>query len=218
MDAKMQGYVVSVNVGQPRMVEWLGVVELTSIWKSPVEGRVAVRGVNMEGDRQSDRKHHGGRDKAVYAYSREDQQWWEEQLGRPLVPGIFGENLTMSGIDVTNALVGEQWQIGGTLFEVAQPRIPCWKLAARLNDPNFTRRFGEADRPGAYLRILKEGDVAAGDPVTIVHRPAHDLTLGDAGRIVNRDRDQYRRFLDTPELAETLKSWARRRIRYDKEG
>ncbi|MGA7732208.1 MAG: MOSC domain-containing protein [Chloroflexia bacterium] len=210
------GHVVSINVGQPRLVEWLGQTEMTSIWKSPVAGRLAVRGVNIAGDDQADRKHHGGRDKAVYSYAVEDEAWWAETLGRPIEPGTFGENLTLAGIDVTNALIGERWEIGSVVFEVAQPRIPCWKLAARMGDPSFPRQFGDAGRPGAYLRIIREGDVAAGDEVRIVHRPAHGLTVADVARIYHQDRDDYHLFLTVPELAETWKRWASRRAGYNR--
>lgn len=210
------GKVVSVNVGVPRTIEWLGQTALTAIWKSPVEGRLAVRGVNVEGDDQADRKVHGGRDKAVYSYAVEDEDWWSEQLGRPVEPGTFGENLTLSGVDVTNALVGERWDIGSALFEVAQPRMPCWKLGARMNDPRFPDQFEEAGRPGAYLRIIKEGEVAEGDEVRVVFRPAHGLRVGDVARIYHQDRDQAALLLTVPELAEVWKRWARRRIGHQK--
>ena len=118
---------VSVNVGRPREIEWLGKRGTTAIWKAPVEGRVPVAGVNLAGDDQADRRFHGGPDKAVYAYAGEDYDWWSRELDRPLEPGTFGENLTLQGLDVTAAVVGERWAIGSALLEVAQPRTPCWK-------------------------------------------------------------------------------------------
>ena len=133
----MSGRLLAVNVGAPREIEWLGRRETTSIWKSPVDGRVAVRGVNVAGDDQADREVHGGPDKAVYAYAREDTAWWERELGRELEHGNFGENLTVSGVDVTGAVVGELWEVGSAVLEVAQPRIPCWKLGARMEDASF---------------------------------------------------------------------------------
>ena len=159
----MSGKLLSVNVGSPREIEWLGRREATSIWKSPVEGRVPVRGVNVAGDDQADREFHGGPDKAVYAYAREDTVWWERELGRELEHGNFGENLTVSGVDVTGAVVGERWEIGTVVLEVAQPRIPCWKLGARMEDASFPVHFAAAGRPGAYLRIVEEGEIGAGD-------------------------------------------------------
>ena len=210
---EMQGRVLSVNVGTPHLIEWLGHVEATSIWKSPVEGRLAVRGVNIEGDDQADRNVHGGRDKAIYSYAREDEDWWAEQLGRPLDLGVFGENLTLEGVDVTGAVIGERWEIGSVVLEIAQPRMPCWKLGARMGDPGILEQFRRAGRPGAYLRIIIEGDVAAGDRVRVAYRPAHGVTVGEVAHIYHADRADAHRLLDVPELADTLRHWATRRSR-----
>jgi MOSC domain-containing protein YiiM len=207
--AAAQGRLLSVNVGTPRQFTYGGRPAASAIWKSPVAGRVAARGVNLEGDDQADRRAHGGPDKAVYAYAVEDARWWQQQIGRPFVHGEFGENLTTEGIDVTGALIGERWQIGTAVFQVAQPRIPCWRLGVRMNDPLFPRRFAEALRPGAYLRIVVEGAVAAGDEIRVVDRPAHDLTVADVSRIYTRDRDQVDRLLAVPQLSEGWKAWAR---------
>jgi MOSC domain-containing protein YiiM len=204
-----QGQVHSVNVGQPRLIEWLGQVATTAIWKAPVEGRIAARGVNLVGDDQADREVHGGRDKAIYSYAREDEDWWAEQLGRPVEDGTFGENLTLSGMDVSNAVIGERWEIGSVLLEVCQPRIPCWKLGARMNDPHFPPRFGAAMRPGAYLRVLREGEIGAGDTVQVVHRPTHGVTVRDIARIYHKDRSEADVMLTAPELAQGWKRWAR---------
>jgi MOSC domain-containing protein YiiM len=168
--------IVSVNVGGQRDVEWFGRTVRTGIWKSPVEGRVAVRGVNLDGDDQADRRVHGGPDKAVYAYAVEDYAWWVEQ-GDDVGPGTFGENLTTEGIDLSTALIGETWQVGTTVLEVAQPREPCFKLGIRMGDAGFKDRFAEADRPGAYLRIVEEGDVGAGDDLVVLDRPEHGWTV-----------------------------------------
>jgi MOSC domain-containing protein YiiM len=149
----------------------------TSIWKEPVEGRVAVRGVNVEGDDQADRRVHGGQEKAVYAYSLEETRLWEEELGREIGPGGFGENFTISGLEVSGARSGERWAIGSALCEVVEPRVPCFKLNLRMGDSRFGRRFLAAGRPGAYLRIVEEGEVGAGDAVEVVRRPAHDVTM-----------------------------------------
>src|SRR6516164_10968748 len=157
------GKVLSVNVGKPREFEYNGRPVKSAIWKSPVAGRIAVRGVNLAGDDQADRKAHGGPDKVVYAYAVEDAGWWEQEIGRSLAYGEFGENLTTEGIDPNQALVGERWQIGTTVLEVSEPRIPCWRLGVRMNDKTFPRQFTEALRPGAYLRLIVEGSVGAGD-------------------------------------------------------
>src|SRR3954465_2533090 len=127
----MNGVVESVNVGVPRPVQVGDHTVWTAIWKSPVEGRVPLRGVNLRGDDQADRTVHGGPDKAVYAYGSEDTAWWSEQLPRQLEPGTFGENLTTRGVDVSGAVIGERWAVGSTVLEVCQPRLPCFKLGLK---------------------------------------------------------------------------------------
>lgn len=177
-----RAHIISVNVGRPREIVVDGKPVRTSIWKEPVAGRVAVRGVNVSGDDQSDRRAHGGDRKAVYAYAREDLDWWGDRLGAALAPGTFGENLTTEGLDVTGARVGERWRIGTTLLEVTQPRLPCYKLEARMDRPGFVDEFIDGGRPGAYLRILEEGELAAGDAVRIVSRPDDAPSMGEVMR------------------------------------
>jgi MOSC domain-containing protein YiiM len=200
--------VLSVSVGTPRAFDYNGRPAKSAIWKSPVAGRIAARGVNLAGDAQADRDAHGGPDKAVYAYAIEDVRWWETELGRALEHGAFGENLTTNGIDVNSALIGERWRIGSTVLEVSEPRIPCWRLGVRMNDKLFPRRFTQASRPGAYLRIVVEGDLGAGDEIQIVERPAHDLTVRDVFRIYTRDENEAERLLAVPRMSESWKSWA----------
>jgi MOSC domain-containing protein YiiM len=207
--ATTAGKVLSVNVGGVRAFDYNGRPARSATWKSPVLGRIAARGVNLAGDDQADRKAHGGPDKAVYAYAVEDARWWEQEIGRTLAAGEFGENLTTLGIDPNQALVGEHWQIGTTVLEVSEPRIPCWRLGVRMNDKLFPRRFTEALRPGAYLRIVVEGDVGAGDAVRVVERPDHDLTIRDVFRIYTNDRDEADRLLAVPRMSESWKRWAR---------
>lgn len=170
-----------MNVGAARPVEHRGRAATTGIWKHPVTGRVAARGTQLEGDEQADRRVHGGPDKAVYAYSRLDYEWWEGQLDRPLAPGTFGENLTVEGFDITTAIIGERWSVGSVVLEVRQPRSPCWKLGVRMGDARFPARFEAAGRPGAYLAIVAEGDLGAGDEVVLVGRPDHGVTIGQVG-------------------------------------
>ena len=170
--------VVSVNVGPVREVEWRGELVRTGIWKSPVgDAPVLVRGVNLDGDDQADRRVHGGADKAVYAYAEEDYDWWRAAHGVATEPGLFGENLTLRGVALDAALVGERWRVGETLLEVAQPRLPCFKLGIRMNNPLFPQRVLAAMRLGAYLRIVEPGRVRAGDVVDVVARPPHGVTL-----------------------------------------
>ena len=200
--------VLSVNVGRPREFDYNGRPAKSAIWKSPVTGRIVARGVNLEGDDQADRKAHGGPDKAVYAYAREDMHWWEEKLGRSLSYGEFGENLTTEGVAVNDALIGERWQIANAVLEVSEPRIPCWRLGVRMNDEMFPKKFTEALRPGAYLRIVAESTVGAGDPIWMIERPAHDVTVRDMFRIYTRDREEVERLLAIPRISESWRTWA----------
>jgi MOSC domain-containing protein YiiM len=204
------GRVLSVNVGGIREFDYEGRTARSAIWKFPVTGRVRVRGVNLDGDDQADRGAHGGPDKPVYAYGVEDQRWWAGEIGRPLAYGEVGENLTTEGIDVTNALVGERWEVGTALLEVSEPRIPCWRLGVRMGDKLFPRRFTQAGRPGAYLRIIGEGDIGAGDAIRVVSRPEHRLSIGDVFRIFVRDRHEAARLLTVPQMSDAWKEWAAR--------
>jgi MOSC domain-containing protein YiiM len=200
------GSVLSVNVAQMRQIERRGELVWTGIWKHPVTGPVAVRGVNVEGDDQGDRSVHGGPDKAVYAYAREDIDWWERELARELPDGVFGENLTLHGVDPARALIGERWRIGSVLLEVSEPRFPCWKLGVRFGDPLMLKRFAQAHRTGAYLRIVEEGTLEAGDRVETVSRPAHRLSIADFAHAYLEDRSQLPRLL-IPEVSESWRDW-----------
>jgi MOSC domain-containing protein YiiM len=167
--ARRVATVVSVNVGRPQQLSVRrGRPLMSAIGKAPVEGRVRVAGINVEGDDQADRRVHGGPDKAVYAYASEDAAFWAAELGRPLGPGAFGENLTTEGLEVSGAVVGERWRIGDVELEVCQPRLPCNKLALRMDEPLMVKRFAQASRPGAYLRIVREGTLGAGDEVEVL--------------------------------------------------
>ena len=205
----MTARVLAVSVGLPREFDYHGRPARSAIWKTPVPGRVAARGVNLAGDDQADREAHGGPDKAVYAYAVEDARWWEAREGRQFAFADFGENLTTEGVEVNEALVGERWAIGSSVFEIAEPRVPCWRLGVRMNDPAFVRRFTEAIRPGACMRIVSEGDVGAGDAIEVVSRPEHDLSVRDVFRIYTRDRSECGRLIDVPQLSDAWKRWAR---------
>ena len=208
-----RGRVISVNVGVPRTVEWLGHPVTSAIWKEPASGPVALRGVNFAGDDQADRRAHGGPDKAVYAYGLVDYQFWADADGLPIEPGLFGENLTIDGLDVSNARIGERWQVGSVLLEVSQPRIPCYKLGMRLQDAAFPRRFATIGRPGAYLRIVREGVVSAGDSVEVVHRPEHEVTAEFVSRAYHGDRSLLPRLLEIEELSASWRDWAEHMLR-----
>ncbi|MBW5481430.1 MOSC domain-containing protein [Streptomyces bambusae] len=178
---------VSVNAGRATAVDHTDAEGgLTGIAKRPVPGPVRVfapgpKGTGasgIEGDAVCDRRHHGGDHQAVYAYAREDLAHWERELGRELPGGIFGENLTTSGLDVNGALLGERWRIGAdVVLEVASARIPCRTFQGHLDESGWVKRFTQARRPGAYLRVIQEGYVSPGDPIEIVHRPDHDVTV-----------------------------------------
>ena len=205
--------IMSVNVGAVRTVERGGKPITTGIFKEPVAGRVRLHGVNLDGDDQADRGVHGGRDRAAYAYASEDYAWWAGELGRDCAPGTFGENFTTRGIDVSGALIGERWRVGSAVVQVTSPRIPCYKLAMKMDDPQFVRRFAEALRPGAYLSVVQEGDVAAGDGVEIVHRPGHDLSLAAMVRIYFFERHRIGELVDVEDLPAGWRDWAREHAR-----
>jgi MOSC domain-containing protein YiiM len=206
------GEVLSVNVAQVRELEREGQLVPTGIWKLPVAGRVGLRGVQMEGDTQANPEAHGGYDQAVYAYAREDYEWWEGELGRELEPGLFGENLTLRGIDVSGARVGERWEVGSALLEVSAPRIPCWKLARKMEDPMFIKRFGQANRPGAYLRIIEEGEVAEGDAVRVVSRPDHEVSVAVVSRALLGEHGLEGNLLAVEALPHKVREWAEERV------
>lgn len=178
----MPGHVLAVSVvhaALPSPARGAG-PQQTSIDKRPVDGPVAVHRLGLEGDTQSDRRYHGGPDQAVYAYAQEDAVWWEAELGRELPPGRFGDNLRTSGVDVTGAVIGEHWRIGSTVLVVRVPRMPCTKLQRFWGVPGLVRRFTEHGVPGAYLGVLAEGEVVAGDTIEVEHRPEHGVSIGDA--------------------------------------
>jgi MOSC domain-containing protein YiiM len=159
--------VVSVNVAEVREIALARRTVRTGLFKRPVDWRVEVTPLGLVGDTQVDRRFHGGEDQAVYAYAQEDIAWWEGELDRELGPGFFGENLTLSGVDVTGAVPGERWEIGTVLLEVTRLRDPCTKLAARVGERGFVRRFAMAGRFGYYLRVVRTGELGAGDEVKI---------------------------------------------------
>jgi MOSC domain-containing protein YiiM len=203
---------ISVNVGVPRTVKYEGRAVTTAIWKDPVAGRVPVSGVNLDGDDQADRSVHGGVDKAVYAYAHEDYEWWGVELGTgALAPGTFGDNLTVSGIHLNAAEVGERWRVGSALLEVSEPRFPCFKLGIRMGDAKFLKRFAAARRPGTYLRAVEEGDVGAGDRIEVVDRPGHGVTIGRFAQAYLEDRGLLVELLAADALSQMWRNWIHER-------
>jgi MOSC domain-containing protein YiiM len=210
---------LSVNVGKPRPNPWKPVA-LTGIDKRPVSGPVMVTApgpkgtgaVGLAGDRVYDVRHHGGPDQAVYAYAREDLDIWAAELDTPLRGGVFGENLTTEGIDVTGALIGERWRLGReVILEVCCPRIPCGTFQGWLARAGWIKRFTEAARPGAYLRVIEPGQIRAGDPVVIEHRPDHDVTVAVAFRALTTEPELLPRLLAADALPEEARDLARKR-------
>lgn len=202
----MSRSVISLNVSPVRTVHYGAKAITTGIFKTPVRGRVALKGVNLHGDDQADRTVHGGPDRAVYAYALEDYAWWQDQLGHSLPPGQFGENLTTCGVDVSHALVGERWRVGSALLQITAPRVPCYKLAMKMNEPRFIKRFAVALRPGSYLSILVEGEVEQGDVIEIVSRPPHDITIAKMTQIYLFERDRLSELL-VPGLPVSWREW-----------
>jgi MOSC domain-containing protein YiiM len=212
MDMASPGTLLSVNVGRIEAVEHHDRTVTTGIFKKPVSGRVATVGVNLVGDDQADRSAHGGPDRALYAYAGEDLEWWTGELGALVAPGAMGENLTTSRIDVTNAVIGERWRVGTVLVEVSAPRVPCFKLGIRMGDGRFPQRFARAARPGAYLRIIEHGDMAAGDAVNVEVRPAQGVTIALVARAYHDDRSLAATLLTAPALGGGWPEWARRQL------
>ncbi|MEU6545569.1 MOSC domain-containing protein [Streptomyces sp. NPDC046859] len=200
---------LSVNLGRPQAVPYTDHAEgVTGIDKRPVEGPVRVTapgakgvgGSGLAGDAVCARQHHGGDDQAVYAVAREDLDAWERELGRPLRNGVFGENLTTSGVDVSGALIGERWRVGpDLLLEVTSGRIPCRTFQGHLGERQWVKRFTAQAAPGAYLRVIEPGEIRAGDAIEIVHRPDHEVTVAFQFRAVTTERTLLPRVLAAAE-------------------
>ncbi|MDT5039069.1 MAG: hypothetical protein QOE51_54 [Actinoplanes sp.] len=216
------GRILSVNLAVPE-VSTAKKVGITGINKQPVDHPVTVRppgpkGIGLHsglvGDQIFDIEHHGGDDQAVYAYAREDYDWWERQLDRKLPGGIFGENLTLERVDVNGAVLGETWQIGPDLvLQTTFGRIPCATFQAKMAEPRWVKTFTEQNRPGAYLRVVAPGEVSAGDPVEVLDRPPHGITIADAFRAWMTDPARLAGLLEVESLPESLKDDIRRRLR-----
>ena len=162
-------HVASVNISAGTVIEWQGRRVLTGIFKKPVAYRVRVRKHGLDGDRQGDLTVHGGELKAVYSYTITNYEWWNREMGRVLPPGMFGENLTIDGLDEETVAVGDRFSVGTTILEAVQPRLPCYKLGLRFGDQMMVKRFMHSGRFGTYFRVVTEGDVGVGDEVRLVH-------------------------------------------------
>jgi MOSC domain-containing protein YiiM len=208
--------VLSVNVGLPREVLWRGKPVTTGIWKEPVAGRVPLRSLNLDGDRQADLRVHGGQDKAVYAYPSEFYELWSRE--RPeleLGPGTFGENLTLEGLLDDDVSVGDRFQIGTAELVVTQPRLPCFKLGLRMGRDEFVTEFLERGLLGFYLAVAREGEVAAGDAIVELQRDPRRFGVTEVARLYAADRDDVetmRLAADHDALPESWREYFRKRV------
>jgi MOSC domain-containing protein YiiM len=190
--------VIAVNTGPVDDLVVGGKPARTAIDKRPAAGRTIARTLGLAGDACADKDNHGGHEQAVYAYAREDLDWWTERLGYELRNGLFGENITTAGLDVTGALIGETWRIGTAVVQVTSPRIPCVTFQSWMDEPHWVKRFAAAGRPGAYLRVLTEGAVGAGDEIEVLDCPAARVTVAESMRAYYGDQDLMRRVLQVP--------------------
>ena len=206
---------LSINIGSARTIGSANVSGQTGIYKLPVAGPVQVIADGLVDDAIVDTKNHGGPDQAVYVYGGADYAWWSAELGRALAPGTFGENLTISDLESAALAIGDRLQVGGVILEVTAPRIPCWKLAQRMGDPGFVKRFRAAERPGAYCRVVCAGELRAGEPVTMTPYAGERVTVAEVFRDYYepaRDPAAIRRFLAAP-LAERARTDKEQQLR-----
>jgi len=215
---RVPAVVLSVNAGSLEQVP--GLRRPSGIHKRPVE-RIEVRdpgpkrgglGSGVIGDAIGSRKHHGGETQAVYAFAREELDRWARELGRELDDGMFGENLTTRGLDVDAAEVGEQWRVGETLLEVCGPRVPCATFAKHMGEPRWVRRFTDHGRTGAYLAVCEPGVIEPGDPIEVVHRPGHGLTVPMFFRASMGDKELAEVFLRAEVLPPVEHEWLASRL------
>ena len=196
-------HIASVNVAATaRTGDWTGTVGRSGIDKRPVTGPVHVNWDGLADDTICDRKHHGGLDRAVYAFASDDYSYWEENLQRALPPGSFGENLTTAGIDLNSARLGEQWAVGTAVLEIAAPRIACRVFAGYWDVPDLIRHFTERGRPGAYLRVIVEGEITVSDDIRALRQPDM-ITVGDAFRAMTADPALLPRLAEAAEYLPT---------------
>lgn len=189
---------------------WTGSEGRTGIDKRSISGLVKFENNAVAGDTVVDTKHHGGYDKAVYAYAREDAEWWENEIGRSLSYGAFGENLTTQGIDVNQAVIGEHWQIGTVILEVSEPRIPCRVFAGFWDRPTLIKDFTAARRSGTYLRIIKAGQMQTNDEIKVISKPEHAMTIRDLFDAKAGERGKIAQLRQVNELSDDYKEWLRK--------
>jgi len=181
--------VVSVNVGLPKQISYGMRQVVTSIFKEPIEGRVKVTTLNLDGDAQADLSVHGGLDKAIYSYSEEHYKYWKEVYPTIVMPfGMFGENLTTQGLNEDTVNIGDQYQIGSSRLVVTQPRMPCYKLGIKFGRMDILEKFINSQRPGIYYKVLQEGDLGAGDNIILLYKDKNNVTINDIVSLYLNDR------------------------------
>ena len=207
----MSARVLSINTTSVvHQGEWTGSEGRTGIDKRSVAGAIEFKNNGVVGDRVIDTNVHGGYEQAVYAYAREDAQWWEREINEEIPAGRFGENLTTEGIDVNAALIGEQWKIGSVILEVSQPRIPCRVFAGFWKRATLIKDFTQAGRPGTYLRIIQEGTAQAGDAIEVIFKPNHTITISDLFAAKSGERSKINQIKDVTYLSTEFKEWSQK--------
>ncbi|MEI7475846.1 MAG: MOSC domain-containing protein [Actinomycetes bacterium] len=207
----MSARVLSINITSVvHQGEWTGSEGRTGIDKRSVTGAIEFKNDGVVGDRIIDTNAHGGYDQAVYAYAREDAQWWEREINEEIPAGRFGENLTTEGIDVNAAIIGEQWKIGSVILEVSQPRIPCRVFAGFWKRATLIKDFTQAGRPGTYLRIIQEGTAQAGDLIEVIFKPDHTISISDLFAAKSGERSKINEIKDVTYLSTEFKEWSQK--------
>jgi MOSC domain-containing protein YiiM len=208
--------IISLNVGLPRLVLRNGEPVSTGIFKEPVEGRVMLRTLNLDGDRQADLSVHGGPEKAAYLYPSEHYEFWKRELPDMDLPwGMFGENFTATGLLETEVHIGDRFRIGAAEVMVTQPRMPCYKLGIRFGRADIIKRFLVSERTGFYFSVLKEGDVGAGDQIELLEKNVDGVTVVDITRLYSSDRENVelmRRAIATEALPNSWRKYFLKRI------
>lgn len=201
---------ISVNVGQPRVVQWMRRPATTGIFKEPVAGRVALGRLNLNGDEQADLSVHGGVEKAVYVYPAEYYTYWQKELpGIQLPWGSFGENFTTEGLLDEDVNIGDRFRIGSAEVMVTQPRLPCYKLAIRFGRNDIIKQFMASGRPGFYLSVSQEGEVGAGDLIYRMSRDDNQVTVSDIFRLMGSDRDDVKTMRRAVQTQALPQDWRR---------
>jgi MOSC domain-containing protein YiiM len=210
---------VSINCGLPRETVWHGKSVTTSIYKEPVEGRIVLRTLNLDGDRQADLSVHGGKDKAVYCYPIEHYDYWKTELtGQQLITGAFGENFTIEGLYEDAVHIGDKFSVGSAEVLVTQPRLPCYKLGIKFGSDDMVKRFLNSRRTGFYLAVTREGDVGAGDELLVLSHDPNSVPVSEITRLyvtkeyLIEDVNQMQRALKVAALPEGWKEYFRKKL------